>query len=326
MEGTLTVTNAFDLYLQKKLLADSSVEIKERALQKFIKVMGNMPVKSITYAEAEDFKTWLVKGNGLSKKSANIYLANTRPFFRWMAKRGYIDRDPFAGIDRFRTDKRRKEIFEPAEIEKILRVADLRWQAIVLLGLCTLRRTEVLNLTISDLCFKEGYIRIRPKTDAQNTWRWNAKNYQAQIVPMPKLIMLPGGAIYIHQILKNQIIALKSQYPHQPYVCVLPETYNKIMAMQKEGCLAWEWRNCPWSNFTRDWRRILKKANVRFRRFHDLRATLPTVMARQGVPMPEVQRLMRHSSIQTTAEYYISVDEDKLVKKTAKIAAQFCKK
>ncbi|MFH1370286.1 MAG: site-specific integrase [Planctomycetota bacterium] len=326
MEDALTVKNAFDLYLQRKLLADSSIELKERALRKFIEVMGDMPVKAITYTEAEDFKTWLVKDNGLSKKSANIYLANIRPFFHWMAKRSYIDRDPFAGIDRFRTDKRRKEVFEPVEIEKILRVADLRWQAIVLLGLCTLRRTEVLNLTISDLCFKEGYVRIRRKTDSQKTWRWDVKNYQQAVVPMPKMIMLPSGPIEIHQVLKNQVIALKSQYPHQPYICVLPEIYNKIMAMQRDGRLAWTWRNCPWSNFTRDWRRLLKKANIRFLRFHDLRATLPTVMARQGVPMPEVQRLMRHSSINTTAEYYVSVDEDKLIKKTATIAAQFCKK
>lgn len=44
---------------------------------------------------------------------------------------------------------------------------------------------------------------------------------------------------------------------------------------------------------------------------HRLRATFATLLAQQGVPLPVVQRLMRHRNIRTTMAY-IEVDQDQL--------------
>lgn len=315
----LTVKEGFALYLSKRVMAESSAEIKERALRLFIEAVGDLPVKSVTYAEAEDYKVWLAKTKTMA--AANIYLANLRPFFGWLKARGFIEQDPFASVQRYDVDVRRHEIFEPAEIERIMQVADLRWQAITLLGLCSLRRSETLNLTIDDLDFEKGFLRISTKSDTDKTWRWEIKNHRQAIVPMPESFELPDGAVNLHRILKDLIAELPFG---QPYVCIQPDVYKRLLSLNEERKLAWKWRNCPWQNFTRDWLRLLKRAAVRRRRYHDLRGTMPSTMARRGVPLPEIQRLMRHKSIQTTSAYYIQVDEQNLIDKTAEIASTFC--
>jgi integrase len=327
------VREGFALYLTKRALAESSVEVKKRALELFIESAApavsvetnagvhrelDMPVESVGFCEVEDFKMWLAKTK--SKASANIYLANLKPFFGWLEKRGIIKQDPFAAITFFETDSRRKEIFTPAEIERIMQVASLRWQVITLLGLCSLRRSEVLNLTKNDLNWQGGYLRITPKQQTANTWAWTIKNHRAAIVPMPEIFTLPDMIVNLHQRIRELI----AETPYgQQYICVQPEVCSRMLKMQTEGKLCWHWRNCPWQNFTRDWLRLLKRAAVTPKRYHDLRATMPTTMAERGVPITDVQRLMRHKSVQTTARYYIATDESKLVKTTTDIALKY---
>lgn len=314
----LTVSEGFALYLSKRALAESSVEVKTRAKRLFIEAIGDLPVKSVSFAEAEDYKMWLAKSRSVA--SANIYLANLKPYFGWLKMRGHIDQDPFATITLFETEHKRREVFGPAEIERILRVADLRWQMITLLGLCSLRRSEVLNLTVDDINWQGGYIRITPKADSQTTWQWAIKNHRAAIVPMPEIFTLPDMIVNLHNLLRELITELPIG---QPYVCVQPETYERLLMMKSVGGLTWKWRNCPWQNFTRDWLRILKRAAVNRRCFKALRATMPTEMSQRGVPIKDVQQLLRHKSIQTTAEYYIATDERRLIQTTAEIASKF---
>lgn len=45
---------------------------------------------------------------------------------------------------------------------------------------------------------------------------------------------------------------------------------------------------------------------------HALRGTLGTNLAREGVPMATVQKLLRHRNIQTTARYYTHLDLEDL--------------
>jgi integrase len=51
-------------------------------------------------------------------------------------------------------------------------------------------------------------------------------------------------------------------------------------------------------------RRLLKKAELPVMTFHELRHTAATLMARAGIPVGEVQRILGHKNIQTTLETY----------------------
>lgn len=53
----------------------------------------------------------------------------------------------------------------------------------------------------------------------------------------------------------------------------------------------------------RSWYTALRKAGIENFRFHDLRHTVCTRLIKNGVPLPTVQHIMGHSSIQTTMRY-----------------------
>jgi integrase len=312
---TLTLSQAYQAYFKNNSMAESSADIKRRAFRYFQDLTGDMPIDKIGYAAAEDFKNWL--GEHKTKESGNIYIRNLKPFFNWLIKRGYLQQNPFAAIGVFKISEKRPEVFKPEEIERILRVADLRWQVITLLGLCSLRRSEVLNLTIADLCFEKNYIKIQPKTNTPETWDWEIKNHQRAIVPVPKKFVFPDMIVDPQSFIKQLIAGLPFE---QPYVCVMPAMYMYLINLKAVGRLTWQKKNCPWSNFNRSWRALLKHAAVRHRNFHCLRATFATTMSGAGLSLSDTAKLMRHSSTQTTARYYIAVDEEALVSKVAEIS------
>jgi len=297
-----TVTMMFKLYIERSQLRESSIEIKSRAAELFVKWFGDLSIDKVGYGHAEDYRNLLLKERNTT--SVNIYIQNFKSFWAWLVKRGYIDKNPFADIKMLPSGRQRIKPFTPDEIERILKVADNRWKAIVLLGLASMRRAEVLNLVVSDIYFDKDYICINPKKDTLYTWQWDIKNYCNEAI-----VLLPEMA-------RNLLLGLIEELPvKQPYVFLTPERYQGCMRLKLEGKLTHRIRNCPWGNFSRDFRNLQRRAKViPTRRFHDLRGTFATTMS-QYLSLTDVQRLMRHASSNTTAQYYIKPERQKLVAK-----------
>lgn len=294
------VSSLFKIYLRRSDLRESSIEIKSRAVRWFVELIGDMDVKGIRYSHAEDYKSWLAKGR--SKSSANSYLRNLKPFFSWMFRSGYITENPFTSIKLYVVGESKKAVFEADEIERILKVADLRWQVIVLLGLCSMRRGEILNLCISDIDFEKNYILISPKKNTENTWSWEIKDHNQAYVGLPGKVA-------------DLIIQLMAEMPAgQPYVCLKPGYYARLIELSRKGELDYRKRLCPWGNFNRDFYSLLKRAKVSRKKFHALRATFATDRYNAGYDIKKIQYLLRHSSIQTTVGYVVKgLDEQQLV-------------
>lgn len=303
-----SVSSLFKIYLDRSGLAESSVAIKNRAMKKFVGKFGDIDVSSVTYGHVEDYKKLVVMGR--SKASANMDLQNFKPFFSWLQKRGYIKMNPFAGLGIYKVPVKRRPIYTAEEIERVLLVGRPRWVAAVLLALCSLRRSEVLNLVVRDIDFDHGRILVSPKKETANTWAWDIKDYNQALVPMPEMV-----AKYLIRLIEE----LRNG---QPYVVLKRRHYKRMIDLKTVGKLTYEDRNCPWLNFTRDFGNLLKRAKVEKKRFHDLRATFATNMAIEGLHLKETQTLMRHSSPATTAKYYIRIDEQQLVDKASEIVAK----
>ena len=315
MEQSVTsLSNLFTLYLSRSDLAESSVAVKSRALRYFIALFGDMVVEQITYGHAEDFRNWLRKGR--SKQSANIYVKNFKPFFVWLVKRAYIRSNPFDELQLFRVGRKKRRVYESLGIERMMKVADVRWRAMICLALCSLRRAEVLNLVVRDIHWDKGYILISPKVDTEFTWLWDIKNHNQAIVPLPETMRFCDTTVNLHRLLIELIDWLP---PRQPYIFLPPTLYQKLLARKNRGELGFDLRNNPWGNFSRDFRIVCKRAAVEPGRFHDLRGTFANKMKTNGCSLDETQRLMRHASINTTVEYYIQSDEQELVAKSASI-------
>lgn len=318
------VGECFTQYLKCQSLADSSKAIKSRAVKFFIKLHGDMDVVEISFGECEDYKNSLqVTGRGKKRKpgAANTYLRNIKPLFSWMFKRGYIERNPFCELQLFREDSVMLKPYEPQEIERMYSVANLHWKVIIVLGLLSLRRGEVMNLTVSDIDFGNNCIRIMPKSETDKTWDWQIKNHVQSIVPFPEFIQLAQTQVSVHSLLWEQITATDNAEKGQPYVCILPKHYRRMMERKAAGELDFVSRGLADRSFSRSFANILKRAAVKPRRFHDLRGTFATNMINNGMKLNETKTLMRHSSVQTTEKYYVHVDKQKLVARSAKLCS-----
>lgn len=308
----LTVKACFDLYLRKNAnLADSSIAIKSRAVGGFVKFLGDIAAAEVTRDMAEAFRAWLLK-DGRGEVSANIYLANLAPIFGWLNAGGYIPTNPFRDIRRYRTGRKVRPLFTKDEIERILTVAGPRWRAIVLLSARhSLRRGEALNVCREDI--QGQWLHIQAKKKDKSHWPWTIKNHAEALVRISEPLAQAFAEVLI-------------EVPEaQPYVVVEPKTYRRMMHLQAENSLEWQLRGCPYSNFTRAWRNLLKRATVPMRRYQDLRGSYSMVLKRAGLPLDEIQKLMRHSSLQTTQQHYLKYEPRELAVKSENIFCEFYK-
>ena len=309
----MSVQAAFDLYKRKKSkdLAAGSFILKQKAVKLFCDFAGDVPVADVTEDMAEDFRLWL-HNDERGKVSANIYLSNIKPLFAWLAagRSPYVAFNPFADIRRYGTERKVRPIFEPAEINRLLEIADARWKVIVLLGAeHSLRRGEVLNLCRDDI---EGrWLRVRAKKKTATTWPWTIKNHAQTLLPIsPRLAQaLPD---------------LEAIVPAaQPYLVVVPERHRKMMHLQAENSLSPQDGNTPYSNFNRTWKKLQKRASVIRKPFKDLRGTFACALRRGGMGLDEVSKQMRHSNPIVTQESYLRHEPDDLAIKTQEALKQF---
>lgn len=235
-----------------------------------------------------------------SPRTAEVYRRNLSAFFSWLVQRKYLKRNAFSSLEVRQTSPRAPASFEPAELLHIFRVSDRKWKAIVTLALCGLRRSEVLNLCRGDVDLVNGQILIAPKADSLSTWEWENGNLE-RLVQLPRTI--DWG--YFHIRPQYEIEGLLDLVPSgQPYVCLKPRQYSRILQKRADGYFSFEDSNCPWCSFSRDFGLLLKKAKVEHKRFDDLRTTYAAILARTNVRIEAAQELMRHRSKLTTYSLY----------------------
>jgi integrase len=304
----LSVTACFDLYERKNPdLAESSVALKDRAVRFFCDLFGDMPAGEVTRGHAEDYRLRLVTDER-TPSSANFYLANIGPFFAWLVAEQHIEQNPFAGVRRYRPERKVRLIFTPEEVNRILAVADARWRVIVLLSAeHSLRRAEILNICRNDI--KGDWLHIQSKRKTKDTWPWRIKNHAEALLPISPRLKAAFGEL--------------RREPGQAYLIVKPVLCRKLLHLQAENSLSHEHRNCPYLNFTRDWLKLLKRASVVRKRFQDLRCTYGMALFRGGMQEGEVSKMMRHSSVDTTHRFYLRYEQQELAEKSQKALSSF---
>lgn len=282
-------------YLQENFwLADSTKDTTERACKYLALCVGNKEVDQLDYSDGERYKGWLLK-TGRSKTTINIYLRSLSPVLNWavLAKK-LIRRNPIKGLKQFRITRKPIRIYEDAEVCRMLRFANLRWQGIILTAWTTgLRRGEILNLTLNNI--RSGYIYVEPKRNTARTWEWEPKDKEVRKVPITD---------DVHHIITNL---------NRFYLFVPDSAYERMCHLGQLGLLSGIQRKCPDWNFRRSFVKIQKKAFGRqIGDFHSLRKTYTTRMC-ESLPEHFVMRLTGHNSLKTMT-YYLASRESYYIK------------
>ena len=292
------LSEIFEEYIRKNpRLKWNTRDGRTRAWGKLIKCKGDMMIADFTYDDAEDFQEYLFS-EGLAPGAVMSYIKKVRPVFNWAWFKGYRQGDPFKSLKLPKVPQKEIRVYTNAELYGMLASANLLWQArIIAAASAGLRKSEVLNLTVKDIDFEKGIIRVQAKKETAHTWSWSPKNYEVRRLPLTE---------NLNRLLVKIVNELP---PGQPYLMLTAKRYWWLQCLRSKGEMPERCRNTPDENF-RPFRKILQRANISDGCFHDLRKTAITNWLLSSLAPQEVQKLAGHSDIETTLKYYAACRTD----------------
>jgi len=223
---------------------ENTISEYDSTMRQFIKTVGNVDFKKIQHKHGELFiQACLDSGNRPATVRKKI--GTLKRLFQLAVERGQLDENPFRFVHKPKYPAKAIRIFSEHECRMLIKTAQdttigasFRWDIVFLLALTTaMRRGEILNTTWRDIDFENGQINVAPKKDTPFTWQWEIKDNERRRLP-----------------LTDEVIKLLTEHHSQqpdgfPYVFVLPQRYEYIQKLRKEG--KWNQRkaSCPANNF-----------------------------------------------------------------------------
>lgn len=229
--------------------------------------------KDFTDMGVYDIRMFLAfeKERGIANRTLENTRANLSAFFQWMLKEEIISKNPCMNIPPIKyTDKVRLP-FSALEIDALRHECkNNKERAIIELLLSSgVRVSELTNIKLSDIDFERLSVHIT-----------RGKGDKERTAYMSELAR------------KHLIKYIQERNIQGEYLF-----YNKGKNVLRAGGV-------------RDiLNRIAKKANVENVHPHRFRRTFATELARRGMEVQEIQKLLGHSNINTTMEYVYTSDE-----------------
>ncbi len=287
-------------------LAPTTVRGTRRAWNQMVAIIGNKRVCRFSEDDAEKVQAIWIRRFGTTSTPIS-YRKTVSPLFTWSVKKGWIKTHPFTGLKKPRVTKRKVRTYSTEEFKSLLRACggNIRWITILMIARTTgMRKSEIQNLTKSDVKFEKGTIIVSRKLATETTWPWQPKNRKERELPLT-----PAVASLITELLYSTPVL-------QPYFLSKPVRYCYLMGLQRMGLLSDNLY--PISNFDRKFRKIKQQAQVDGH-FHDLRSTCLTDLA-DVLNLNELQAIADHSDIKTTTRY-IGIGRDTVSKARERVSA-----
>lgn len=264
-----TITNySFDvekliLYLEDHNIKSSPVNISEEEIQQFIYTLA---------------KT-------VNSRSQSRIISGLKGFFNYLVFENYREQNPLELIESPRIGRKLPDTLSLHEIDQIIAAVDLgssegeRNRAILeTLYSCGLRVSELVNLKLSDLFFKEGFIKVTGKGDKQ------------RFVPIAETTQK-----YI-ELYKDHVRSHMN----------IQKNHEDILFLNRRG------RQLTRAMIFTIIRRLTEKTKINKKISpHTFRHSFATHLLENGADLRAIQQMLGHESI-TTTEIYVHMDRSHL--------------
>lgn len=277
----------FKSYLQiERSLSDNSVQAYIRDIKKFASYA--IPLKlnelKITREHISDFLAKL-QNDSISARSQARIISGIKAFYKYLIMEDYIKFNPTELIESPKIGLKLPDTLSLIEIDKLIGAVDLsnsqgeRNRAILeTLYSCGLRVSELINLQLSNIHFKEGYLKVIGKGDKE------------------RLAPIGGRAlqyltIYINEVRNHQSI----KKGHEDFVFLnnrgakLTRVMIFLIIQKLTEVIGLKKKISP----------------------HTFRHSFATHLIEGGADLRAVQEMLGHESI-TTTEIYTHLDKDYL--------------
>jgi len=282
------VQSLFEPFAIHQQAKDDTENHIKRTKDKLVRICSECDFDSLESISCDKIEQWIVekKNNGLSPRTINSYLIAAKTFLNWCVSTERLSANPLARIKKLNEslDKRKeRRSLSNEEIARLLDAARERkrrgnrsgeetaliYQTMLGTGL---RSNELASIKVHQVDLDRREIILKAKDEKRK--RGTRQPFKA-----------PLG---------EKLKAWISSQNKTPKDFLFVYTVSGIGDSFERDCLA---AGIP-----------LKTDDGRSVDVHALRRTYGTMLARAGVPLTTVQRLMRHSSPELTAKLYIDVE------------------
>lgn len=273
----------FENYLRlEKSLSENSIEAYLDDVQKLERYFSEKQVEkspvAVTYDELRDFLAWYIEKNNNARTQSRM-LSGIRAFFKFLLIEGEIAENPSSLIESPRIGLKLPDVLSVEEIDEMIRQIDLsrpdghRNRAILetLYG-CGLRVSELVNLRLTDIHEKEGYIVVTGKGNKQ------------RLVPISRTALKEMGYYKKDRMLLSVI--------HDENVLFLNRRGRKLSRAMIFHII----------------KELASRAGIKKNIHpHTFRHSFATHLVKAGADLRAVQEMLGHESILTT-EIYTHID------------------
>ena len=262
--------------------ADNSVESYMRDLRQFVEYAverGINSPKDVTVSDINNFMA-CVYDKGVKKSSQARVLSGVKSFFNYLVANNLVDSSPVEFIESPKLTRSLPEVLSIDDIDKIIDNIDtnhpqgFRNKAIIeTIYSCGIRASELISLTMNDVFFNDGFIRV------------NGKGRKQRIVP------ISDRAIEYIKEYMNQRNTMTPSSKHQDCL-FLNRRGNQLTRVMIHTIIS---RAAKYAGIT-------KSVGP-----HTLRHSFATHLLVGGANIRQVQDLLGHESVVTT-EIYTHLD------------------
>jgi integrase len=239
--------------------------------------------------------------------SSQIFNLNKllKTFFNYAVAEGYILKNPCYGIKIPKNDDEEKaedvDPFSDEEIALITAAAKGSIKAIIQFALATgLRRGEILGLQAKHMDLDSCTVEVRNALKRVKRFTGEDKFEYLTVLESTKTpgsvrdVPLPTGMI---KTMRQHVMSERKKH----FRLGKPYTENSLF-FTSNVCTPYDGKNVGIA-----FGRVLKRAGVRYRSFHNLRHSYATKLFEAGVPLLTISKLLGHTNINITASIYVSV-------------------
>lgn len=151
----------FKMYLKdERNMSNHTVDGYIRDVERFLRFV-NKDIESVEPDDISNFISFL-KRNGMEVASTNRALSAIKTFYKFMIKKKLIKVNPAAIVESGKMEKRLPKPVDYENIIKLINIADNLRDKIIfeLLYACGARRSELVNIKVSDINFHRKCVRL----------------------------------------------------------------------------------------------------------------------------------------------------------------------
>ena len=247
--------------------------------RRWVRKWGKLSPNDLT---TELVERYILERRKISAKAANREIRYLRATFNFLKRKKFINANPAEGIDFFPEEKSIKYVPLPADIDKVIAIADQETRDYLVTIRDTMARMgEVNRLTWKDVNLEQRFVVLY-------TRKKKGGHLTPRKVPMTQRLF--------------EILSRRFRERDESKAWVFWHTYTQRATGRKISG--------PYKERNKIMKTLCQAAGVKYFRFHALRHASASFLDQRGARIGDIQRILGHENRKTTEIYLHSIGDD----------------